>query len=340
MQLINSLIVGIIVSSNFGAYADIRLRDNFEYNVSREQTGKSAAFAAGGGWSGAKSNPENPGACGYIYTSASIPGFSGTFPGSNSSRVLSMEFLPQGLNCLVGENWWQTDAYLAIGGQGAPQNTIPPNMWVQFWIYINNFGPQQTRWGSTKWLYPCIDGIYPCTGSNVSFLHILRPGLLNPWPQELPPGGADVYPFVRGAGAYFSPGDPEPGPDKLSPNISPDTGKLIANRWTLVRIHTDISGSQGVYQEWHKSVEGNFVQVSNWVGGVTQNFSWPLAGLNSARTQGQKSLKLGTTWQNSDGWIYLDDFVMASSVADLPNYNGAPPPVVLSAPRNLRVVPN
>ena len=334
----NNLFLICIVLFCWSALAEIRLRDNFEYVVNREQTGKSAIFSANGGWDFVKSNPENPGACGYIYTSSSIPGYNGPFPGAGSGRVLAMEFLPLSLNCLVGDNWWQTDVYLAKGGQGAPQNTIPANLWVQYWIYINDYGTQQTRWaqvrGGTKWLYPCVDGIYPCTGTNVSWLYNLRPGTLNPWYQELPAGGADTFPFVRGSGAHYSPGDPEPGPDKLSPNVTQDTGKLLANRWTLVRIHLDISGAQGSYREWHKTIGGNFVQVANWVGGVTPNFTWPLAGINPARLQGQKSMKVGTTWQNSNGWVYLDDFVMATSEADLPNYSQAS---VLRPPTNLRV---
>jgi hypothetical protein len=140
----------------------------------------------------------------------------------------------------------------------------------------------------------------------------------------------------------YAPGDPEPGGWKLGHNVSPSTGLLQANRWTLVKINIDVSGSQGSYREWHKAVGGSFVQVANWVGGVTPGFVWPLSSLNPSRSVGQKSLKLGTTWNATDGWIYLDDFVIATSEADLPVYAGSatppppPPPTVLPAPTNLR----
>ena len=325
------------------AIAEVRIRDNFEYVVTRDQIGKAAAFAANGGWDYAKSNPEAARACGYIYTTNAIPGYSGAFPGTNSSRVLAMEFLPRSMNCLVGTSWYQTDAYLQKGGESAAQNTIPPNTWYQFWIYINNSGTQQTRWDGqgTKWLYPCINGAPTCTGSNISFLYLLKQNSYNPYSSTAT--GADAYIELEGFGASYAPGGPSPEDRKLGHNVAPGTGKLVANTWILVKVHIDLSGSQGVYQEWHKTVGGSFVQTANWVGGVTSGFVWPLSGLNPSRSVGQKSLKLGTTWNNYDGWIYLDDFVMATSEADLPVYGvgSVPPPPpppapVLPAPTNLR----
>jgi len=326
------------------AVAEVRIRDNFEYVVGREQLGKAAVFAANGGWGYVKSNPDAARACGYIYTTNTIPGYGGAFPGTNSSRVLAMEFLPRSMNCLVGTNWYQTDAYLQKGGESAPQSTIPGNAWYQYWIYINNYGAQQTQWGDTKWLYPCIDGAGTCSGNNVSFLYMLSQNSMNPYLSTT--SGANAYSRFEGSGAMFAPGHPEPGGWKLGHNTSPGTGLLQANQWILVKINIDISGSQGSYREWHKTVGGSFVQVANWVGGVTAGFVWPLSGLNPSRSVGQKSLKLGTTWNNTDGWLYLDDFVIATSEADLPAYSGSgtppppppppPPPAVLPAPTNLR----
>lgn len=315
------------------ASAAITLQDDFEYSVTRSQTGKTAAFNTGGGWGTIKSEPEQSGACGYIYTTTSIPGFSGSFPGTSSSRVLAMEFLPATLNCDVGGGWLQTDVYLQIGGESASQSTVPPNLWVQFWIYINNYsaGGQATTWGSqgSKWLYPCIDGSGTCTGGNISFLHVLAGNSLNPYSSVAT--GANIYTKLEGTGAVYSPGDPEPGGWKLGHNVASDTGLLTANTWILVKIHTDISGSQGVYQEWHKTVGGDFVQIADWRGGVTANFTWPLTSMAAERTTGQKSLKIGTTWNTTDGWIYLDDFVIASTEGDLPTYGS-----LLPGPGNVR----
>jgi hypothetical protein len=335
-KLIVSIMFVVLISFPINGKATTILHDKFEYIVNRGQPGASSAFISGGGWSYAKTREDAAGSCGYLYTTNSIPGFSGNFPGTNSSRVLAMEFLPYTLNCNVGGGWLQTDLYLQKGGESAPQNTIPANAWFQFWIYINDYGTQQTRWHSsgTKWLYPCINGAGTCSGSNISFLHLLKVPSYNSY--SLSATGANIYPVLEGNGANYTPGS-EPGVWKLGHNQSRNVGLLTANQWILVKIHVDISGSsplapanQGVYREWHKTVGGEFVKVAEWIGGVTPNFTWNVSALASGHTIGQKGLKLGTTWNYTDGWIYLDDFVIGTSETDLPTYGGTasltPPP--------------
>lgn len=328
--MLRRALAALLLAVSLPACGTIVFQDDFEYAVGRTDSDKATPFTAAG-WSSVKSNPAQTGACGYIYTTTSITGFSGSFPGTSSSRVLAMEFLPYSLDCQVETNWWQSDLYLQIGGESASQSTIPPNMWLQYWMYINNSGTQQTTWDShgTKWLYPCIDGAPTCSGNNVSYLYLLKPYSYNSYLQTST--GANIYAVVEGVGAVYTPGDPEPCGDCLGHNVASGTGLLSANQWILVKIRIDISGSQGIYQEWHRTVGGSFVQVADWRGGVTSNFTWPLSGMNSNRTTGQKSMKFGTTWNNTDGWIYVDDFVMATTEGDLPTYGN-----LLPAPGNPR----
>ncbi|BDD87604.1 hypothetical protein [Desulfofustis limnaeus] len=307
------------------AFSSIIVFDDFEYSVNRNTPNDALKFRKDGlgQWDGVKSsqNDGQSGARGYLYTVSSIPGYSGTFPGSSSQKVLCMEFLPESLG-------FQTDAYLALGDMAAPQNTIPANVWYQYWIYINNYGEQQTAWARDggKWLYPCINGSPSCSPSYVSYLGLLKPISYNPFNEEA--SNANVYHGIEATGANYAPGS-DPGVWKLGHNRAAYGGLLQSNRWTLVKIHIDHTGNsplaangQGVYEEWHKPYGGDWVKVAEWIGGSTPNFTWDVTRMGTGYNIGNKSFKLGTTFNGRDSWIYVDDFVIATSEADLPAYDG------------------
>ena len=79
---------------------------------------------------------------------------------------------------------------------------------------------------------------------------------------------------------------------------------------------------------WTKPVGGEFTKVADWIGGVTANFTWPIT------SSGHKAMRWPTTVNTYDGWMYYDDFVIATTEADLPTYGGGPLP-----PSNLRISP-
>lgn len=319
------LFVTIFVASSHILFAEIIFRDNFETAISRDVTDDALKFrvAAGGVWNGVWSNQDtvSPNAAGYIYTATSIPGFSGSFPGENSSRVLAMEQLPDTYNT-------QTNCYLIRGGENFAQDTIPANSWIQFWIYVNRYGSQMSNFTSEggKWLYPCITGTPTCSPSEMAFLGVLRADSYNPY--SIDSSNGDSYHTMEAFGGVSYSDPAGIGAWKIGPNQSSSLGLIGTNEWVLVKIHTDISGSsplvasgQGVYREWHKRVGGDFVLVADWRGGVTpSSFSWPVSNLASGHTTGQRSLKLGTTFNTYDVWLYVDDFVIAEAEGDLPTY--------------------
>ena len=131
--------------------AVLRFIDRFEYVANRTESGAANAFRQAG-WSHAKTQQADTGAGDYLYTTTSIPGYTGAFPGGGS-RVLAIEALPATLQR-------QTDFYLQLGDGSA--NYIPGDVWFQFWIYPQNYGNQRSRYGTrNKFLYVCNDA-YPC----------------------------------------------------------------------------------------------------------------------------------------------------------------------------------
>ncbi len=297
--------------------------DDFEYEVDRDTVDDALNFRSDGlgVWDDVKSaqNTGQDGARGYLYTVDAIPGFSGEFP-SGGDRVMCMEFLPDTLE-------GQTDAYLVIGDTAAAQDTIPANHWIQFWIYVNNYGDQTTQWSTagSKWLYPCINGDPSCSPSYVSYLGLMKPISYNPFNETAISNR--VYHVLECTGCDYTPGE-EPGVWKLGHNIEPLAGLIYPNQWVLVKIHVDHSGTadgvapgQGVYEEWHMPQgQAYFTKVAEWKGGVTTDFTWDVTTMGAGYSVGNKSFKLGTTFNDYDAWIYVDDFAIASSEDLLPTY--------------------
>jgi len=310
--------------------AEIRLQDNFEYAVDRTTENSADAFVSTGPWNGVKSiNSSMRRGCGYIYTVTSIPGFNGRFPGANSNRVLCMEFLPATMNCDVGDGWLQTDCYLSFGSEASPENNIPSDVWIQFWIYLQRYGNQISRFNDGKWLYPSKTGSYPAQSmTGLDWLVVFSENSHLPYWETAPPGSS--YWTNIASNANYA-----PEPDnawKLGHNMAPNTGRIPLNTWTLVKMHLDTRGPQGVWEQWHKTIGGSFVKVMEWRGNVTPNFTWTISNAN-----GHKALRLGTTINDYDSWIYLDDFVIATSEADLPTYSSQGPPFP-QPPQNLRII--
>lgn len=102
---------------------------------------------------------------------------------------------------------------------------------------------------------------------------------------------------------------------RLGQNLSGSSTMIFANTWTLVKIHIDTSSTYGTYEAWLKPAGSSFVKVSEWIHGITPNFTWPVTNVG-----GKKIFRMPTTLNTYDSWQYMDDFVIATSEEDLPTY--------------------
>lgn len=307
------------------ADAEVVLFDTFDYAVARTEANTTAIpkFQAGGG-SNAKRMPTNTGAVGYLYTVSqaemqATTGYSGPLPGGGS-RVLKME-VPPGTG--------QSDFYLEYSG-GA--NAVPGNVWFQFWIYSNHYGSEQGGLvGRSKFLYPTNNG-YPSSTDKWLFI-------LSSWtamPRDTQPYGGttagEFAPISRdntvGTINYSAAADSS-NASKLGPNLVSGTqGFVQANRWTLVKVHYDTSvANRGVFEVWLRPYGGSWTKTTEWIGGVTPNFTWtgfPVGGHSAIRMP--TTIPAASSAPNTVGsYYYMDDFVMATSEDSLPTYDGARP---------------
>jgi hypothetical protein len=298
--------------------------DNFEYQVGRNDPNARTIFMSHG-WTHVKTQQVSSGG-GYLYTVPSIPGFAGRFPGLNSTQVLAIEALP-------GTMQAQTDFYLQLGdgGSSAYDNTIPGDVWFQFWVYPQNYGSQLSRYGSrNKFMYVC-NAEYPCR----THLWMLSQGAPTYNPE-------DPYPL----------GDPSTGEfnlylaDSGSPSVIWDSLKterqdiigvhdtsewMAANRWTLVKMHFNTTATTGnSWEVWLRPYGGAWTKVSEWIGGQTPGFTWDIP---ADSVGGHRVLRMPTTVGSPDSqwydyWMYIDDFVIATTEEELPSYSD-----LMAAPR-------
>lgn len=334
------------------ANSAIVLRDNFEYAVNRSDSASCSLFTSTGGWNGVKSNNcGQTSARGFLYTTTTIPGYSQSFPGSNSSRVLGMEAKPYTLQS-------QTDFYLQFGsGEGTIE--IPANHWFQFWVYANNYGAEQSRFSEGKWIYPTRT-IYPASDVNQGYVYMF--GLAKRSKTTLYadpcPGGDSVgcdrvyintgwFPNNGGVDNHI----PNEG-TTFGPNLSTEP-TIMPNTWTLVKIHVDISGTdpraapgQAVYEQWiRRKGSSQWIKTTEYIGGVTIVNDQPIA-FTPRYADGFRMIRMPSTIGATtsakgdwfDFWLYLDDFVLATSEADLPVYNDGGSTILLSPPTDMRII--
>jgi hypothetical protein len=303
--------------------------DSFEYIVNRDINDSGENFRSHG-WYYVKSinTTEKSKGKGYLYTTERIPGYAGTFPGKDSKRVLAIEALPTSMG-------GQTDFYLQYGSTRGPINTIPADVWFQFWIYPNYYDDPNDKedqlsgfTNRNKFIYPCgvpstETGDYPCKTYRQNWMVLLGSVSGSPSWTSLGEPSSDL--FVKAQqldNVKYSGGKPwnayKIGQTDLSEQI-------VANRWTLVKLHFDTSTTSGKWEAWLKPRGKKWIKVAEWIDGVTPNFSWKIP---SESVGGHRVFRMPTTVNsgksgkgNYDSWIYLDDFVMAGSEEALPVYN-------------------
>lgn len=309
--------------------------DSFEYVADRSDSNVGVIFRKQG-WNGVKTQQVEPNRhpLGYIYTTDTVLGYeSGILPGTNSNRVLAMEALPTTLGHYDGPGtFWgnmQTDFYLEYGQVDGPPGAIPADVWFQFWMYTTpqtlggKHGPGGFERGM-KFLYVC-NGSYGC--QTESWMVTLGSTSQNPNWVELSSGLGepvpDIFLQMRGNEAAWSPGH-YAGDQFGQTNISE---WIVSERWQLVKMHIDTSGPQGSFEAWIRPLGGSEVKVAENIGGVTPGFDWPLTqGSNGHRvlrmptTVGSRHVVSNFGKLSYDHTIYLDDFTMARSEDDLPEY--------------------
>lgn len=306
-------------SKDTNAGGKLVFQDNFEYVVRRDDKKASDIFTRKGGWRWAKTQQDYGSGKGFLYTVDRIPGYAGSFPGRNSTRVLVMEARPATLGN-------QTDFYLQYGDTDFPADTVPGNVWFQFWIYPNYYDDpadkqdQLSQFGlRNKFIYPCNSG-YGCTTGK--WIVYISNNSKSPRHQDTANG--NLFPYLGSSRVGTISNDNERqawarsklGQDNTAINIS-------ANRWTLVKIHIDTSTVNGAFEMWLKPMKGEWKKVAEWIDGVTPNFQWRIP---ANQVGGHRVFRMPTTIPGGardplyDFWVYLDDFSMATSEDALPNY--------------------
>lgn len=314
----NAIIIIVLLLLPLRAAGEVIIRDNFEYAVDRDTSDKSA-FVSTGGWTGWKSRPRDTGAAGFTYTTTSIPGFVGAFPGTSSTRVLCSEHLPD----TYGVE--QSDTYLHFWGAGSGNQKIPPTFYVQFWIYFQYYGDQLSRFTAGKFIYPCGDDVSggTCTTAHVDWLVIFREAFAGaPLESSVPAEAGHVYLWTdtQGMADYAYPGVEDANHWKLGPNqVNAATAQFQPNTWYLVRMYYDFSTNNPTHKMWRRTAaESEFTLLTDYVDGTTQYLTW-----TPYTTSGYFGINL-MEMNYDDAWFYMDDFVIATTEADLPTYGSTP----------------
>lgn len=303
------------------------LFDDFTYTINRTQSGAGTGvtiFQNGpqvGSW--VTGLFENGGAeetgNGWIYIVDEPTGFVGTLP-NPSGRCLVMEGMPE----TVDETHIQTDFYLQYGSNTDPitYGSIPPEFWMQFWIYSNNTGAEVSDHTlRSKWMY---GNASISAGSEGGFMFFTGVDAFqrNGWTTTSGNffiGARPGYLSGPDTGAFDSsqPGGDE---DKLGANLV--NKPIVGGTWTLVKIHFDVSGAQGSLEWWQREQDEAFVKVGEYIGGVTPNFTW---NTSSNDRLGLSHFRMPTTVNGVVSgatiyWMYYQDFVIATEENLLPTY--------------------
>jgi len=309
--------------------------DDFDYTVTNSTAQAAANKAAflGAGWVAVRtdnlgfgvmdgSQAELPHGEIYSVVPADIPGHSGAFPGSVQKAML---FHSKALADSA-----QTDFFLQYGGS---LGTIPANVYFQFWIYVVRSGAWQTDFhGREKFIYPTRN-TYPATiGNNGGhWLFELAKNSFNPNNVEAA-GAGECYllsydsTIVSSTPVFDDATAIANGTQSYLGQTASASRFLVPNEWIEVRIHYDTSGANGVFEVWTRRVGQAWSKITEWIGGVTPNFTW---AIDAAFRDGHAAFQMpstmpgpGSTTPAYNAWWAMQDFAIATSEANLPKYEG------------------
>jgi len=266
--------------------------DHFEYEVKRDEVNPMPAFITEGKWSGVKSQNATGQGLGYLYTADRIPGCKGAFPGRDSKRVLAIEARSKTFNN-------QTDFYLQYGHARGPADQIPGNVWFQFWLYPNCHDDPQDKEDQLsgfgrgfKFIYPSVNGFYPTHPAWLFTLgrssHVVVTNRDKPFFAEAAAHDL-LLSLPTESGAEIATAEPW---NRWKLGQTSLDERIVANRWTLVKLHLDTSTASGKYEAWLKPFGGRQVKVAEWIDGVTKGFSWKIP---TEKVGGYRSFRMPTT---------------------------------------------
>lgn len=321
--------------------------DDFDYPVDREHADK---FGASGpftehGWSWGKDAVINAeGAGGWIYTTETVPGDSVGLPGVASTHTLCLESGAGTYATSIEGGWRQTDFYLQYGDtENGPLDTIPPDVWIQHWLYIADTAEQPSLFPPTprlgKWFYPT-RASYP--SQDLEWLFSMSGVLIDSEVQSMG-SSAQVDIGVRSLaaalnltdtdGTVFTDGRPDAASTLGYAGTDPDyRTAMTTNQWWLMRLHIDHTADPGVVEMWIRPHGGEWIKTIDTLSSSVVHWT------PQNTTDGHRGLRFPTTMSNwyqegneqtthGDWWIYIDDFAIAAGVnaggegeADLPFY--------------------
>ncbi len=274
---------------------------------------------------------------GYVYTVDEIPGYEATPMPGISQRCVCFEGLPYSATLnpnydLGGANNAQTDMGLGLYQAGV-YDRVPADVWFSFWMFINNTGSQVSAITRGKFMYPTFGRAQtwpasPITGH--SWMWMMED---ESWETDgrVWTSSTDTDSFwldLKDGSMDYS--NAYAVSSNLGSNEVPDAdpNRIHFGQWVQVICHYDTSGAQGEWHQWLKPYGGIKTKTTEWIGGVTADFTWPTSA--DARV-GHAGFKLADQFQwrfegpvgsqGGDCWMYMVDFCMAANEADLPMYS-------------------
>lgn len=222
----------------------------------------------------------------------------------------------------------QTDVNIRTGNGGSEKydDYIPPVAWFQVCGYINYSGPElSTTTGRTmKFFYPCV-GIYPCRDN--FWLLEMGTNCYNPFrATQGDPSRGNLYisTQARTTGDPYWASGPEEDRHKLGQTLLAEWIK--PNRWNVLRCKTDFSNMKAAQLDCWIGAKGSVLtNVMNWHGGTAVKgaaFTWTLPSAKGSRVMSIPTTVPAPNCSGPEIFMYLDDFIIATSEDDLPDYSG------------------
>jgi len=279
---------------------------------------------------------------GWIYTVDAIPGDPNPIPGAVRRRALCIENYSTTLGT-------QDEIRISYGSQAT--DTIPPDVWFQFWIYFPADPVWTSTFGNPKFIYPNKDSAIGGTASYATdrldwLVHLGIGSKVPSFVRENELGARYFKPFSEDSGsamALYYPwttvGHTNTGDENFNfkmTHVNPNTG-LMPGRWHLVLLHFDTSvtaESAGTHvAEGYMRPYGdlNWKMMYRWQNGQDYQpviagygrggtFTWNLRGSQRPdRQYGHRSISWPTTLVQTDASggnmrFYISDFAMAAGV--------------------------
>jgi hypothetical protein len=329
-RLMKKVIVGLIltlfVALEGTAWARVIKSDDFEGYPSGDVD---CSDMLAGGWNSCKEAPtaRYPENSSDISIVTSIPGYSGAMcSGSKAMRMYADARIKQ-TEVHVGNS---------SGDPKGHNNYIPAVAWFQVCVYINYSSSElSTTLGRTmKFFYPCSD-IYPCRDNY--WLLEMGTNSYNPFlASHGDPSRGNLYisSQARTTGdPYWASGAQENrhkiGQTSLAEWIKP-------NRWNVLRCRTDFSDITAAKLDcWIGAKGAVLTNVMSWHGGTPvegSDFTWTIPVAKGSRTFRIPTTVPAPNRSGPEIFMYLDDFIIATSEDDLPDYShGANEPAMDSS---------